>query len=64
MSLKRLYLRIYNYSVQITFLSKIPHYLTVINEYIRRFREFMLLLFHVKTYMAEVTKKWRHPTHL
>ena len=37
MSLKRLYLRIYNYSVQITFLSKIPNYLNVINEYIRRF---------------------------
>ena len=32
MSLKRLHLRIYNYSVQITFLSKIPNYLTVINE--------------------------------
>ena len=37
MSLKRLYLRIYNYSVQITFSFKIPNYLSVINEYIRRF---------------------------
>ena len=37
MSLKRLYLRIYNYSVQIKFLSKIPNYITVINEYMRRF---------------------------
>ena len=37
MSLKRIYLRIYNYSVQITFFSKIPNYLTVINEYMRRF---------------------------
>ena len=37
MSLKRLYLRIYNYSVQITFFSKIRNYLTVINEYMRRF---------------------------
>ena len=33
MSLKRFYLRIYNYSVQIKFLSKNPNYLTVINEY-------------------------------
>ena len=37
MSLKRLYLRIYNYSVQTKFLSKIPNYITVINEYMRRF---------------------------
>ena len=37
MSLKILYLRIYNYSVQIAFLSKIPNYLTVTNEYIREF---------------------------
>ena len=37
MSLKRLYLHIYNYSVQITFFSKIPNYLTFINEYMRRF---------------------------
>ena len=37
MSLKRLYLFIYNYSVKITFSSKIPICLTVINEYIRRF---------------------------
>ena len=37
MSLKRLYLRINNCSVQITFLSKIPNYLTIINEYIRIF---------------------------
>ena len=37
MSLKRLYLRIYYYSVQIKFLSKIPNYITVINEYMRRF---------------------------
>ena len=37
MSLKRFYLRIYNYSVQIKFLSKNPNYLTVINEYMRRF---------------------------
>ena len=37
MSLKILYLLIYNYSVQITFLSKIPNYLTVTNEYIRGF---------------------------
>ena len=35
MSLKILYLRIYNYCVQTTFLSKIPNYLTVTNEYIR-----------------------------
>ena len=34
MSLKRFYLRIYNYSVQITWKSKIPKQLTVINEYI------------------------------
>ena len=37
MSLKRFYLRIHNYSVQIKFLSKIPNYITVINEYMRRF---------------------------
>ena len=37
MSLKRLYLRVNSHSVQITFLSNIPHCLTVINEYIRRF---------------------------
>ena len=37
MSLKRFYLRIYNYSVQIKFLSKNPNYLTVISEYMRRF---------------------------
>ena len=37
MSLKRLYLRIYNYSVEIKFLSKNPNYLTFINEYMRRF---------------------------
>ena len=34
MSLKRLYLRIYNYSAQITFSSKLPICSTVINEYI------------------------------
>ena len=37
MSWKRLYLSIFNYSVQITFLFKICNNLTVINEYIRRF---------------------------
>ena len=37
MSLKRFYLRIYNYSVQIKFLSKNYSYLTVISEYMRRF---------------------------
>ena len=37
MSFKRLYLRIYKYSVKIIFFSKIPNYLTVTNEYIRRF---------------------------
>ena len=37
MSLKRFYLRIHNYYVQIKFLSKKPNYLTVINEYVRRF---------------------------
>ena len=37
MSLKRFYLRIYNYYVQIKFLSKNPNYLTVINEYMRIF---------------------------
>ena len=37
MSLKRLYLRIYNYSVQIKFLSKNLNYLTVINQYMRKF---------------------------
>ena len=37
MSLKRFYLCIHNYSVQIKFLSKNPNYLTVINEYVRRF---------------------------
>ena len=31
-SLKRFYLRIYNYSVHIKFLSKNPNYLTVMNE--------------------------------
>ena len=36
MSLKRFYLRIYNYSVQIKFLSKNYNYLTVISEYMRR----------------------------
>ena len=36
-SLKRFYLHTYNYSVQIKFLSKNPNYLSVINEYVRRF---------------------------
>ena len=37
MSLKRLYLRIYNYSVQIIFFSEILNYLAIISEYMRRF---------------------------
>ena len=37
MSLNRFYLRIYDYSVKIKFLSKNPNYLTVINEDMRGF---------------------------
>ena len=37
MSLKISYLRIFNYYVQITLFFKIPNYLTVIDEYVRKF---------------------------
>ena len=56
MSLKRLYLRIYNYSVQITFEPKIPICLAVINEYIRRFSWIYVTFVSCEIDMAEVTK--------
>ena len=62
-SLKRLYLRIYNYSVQITFLSKIPNYLTVINEYIRRFSWIYVTFVSCENVYGGSYKNWRHPTH-
>ena len=61
MSLKMLYIRIYNYSVQITFFSKIPDYLPVINEYMRRSSCIYV------TFVAwenEYGGSWRHLTYL